>query len=100
MNAFIDSGNVLSGERLTDKMLYRFDNIEKSYGPHDVLQGATWQHIRNLDEDPAHTYAYTSMEFLKDRALFTYYAGPAAGVRSEPRWSLKLKAVPLNWFYQ
>ncbi len=25
-------------------MLYRFDNIEKSYGPHDVLQGATWQH--------------------------------------------------------
>ena len=25
-------------------MLYRFDNIEKSYGPHDILQGATWQH--------------------------------------------------------
>ena len=25
-------------------MLYRFENIEKSYGPHDVLQGATWQH--------------------------------------------------------
>lgn len=62
--------------------------------------GATWENIRNLDEDPAHTYAYTSIEFLKDRALFTYYAGPAAGVRSEPRWSLKLKAVPLNWFYQ
>jgi sialidase-1 len=62
--------------------------------------GATWQHIRNLDQDPAHTYAYTSIEFLKDRALFTYYAGPTAGVRSEPRWSLKLKAVPLNWFYQ
>jgi ATP-binding cassette subfamily F protein 3 len=25
-------------------MLYRFENIEKSYGPHDVLQGVTWQH--------------------------------------------------------
>jgi len=25
-------------------MLYRFENIEKSYGPHDVLRGATWQH--------------------------------------------------------
>jgi ATP-binding cassette subfamily F protein 3 len=25
-------------------MLYRFDNVEKSYGPHDVLRGATWQH--------------------------------------------------------
>ncbi len=25
-------------------MLYRLDNIEKSYGPHDVLRGVTWQH--------------------------------------------------------
>src|SRR5712692_6363915 len=25
-------------------MLYRFDEIEKSYGPHDVLRGVTWQH--------------------------------------------------------
>ena len=25
-------------------MLYRFENIEKSYGPHDVLKDATWQH--------------------------------------------------------
>jgi sialidase-1 len=63
--------------------------------------GETWEHIRNLDEDPAHTYAYTSIEFLKDRALFTYYAGPPAGVRGESgRWSLKLKAVPLSWFYR
>src|SRR2546423_9827728 len=25
-------------------MLYRFDNLEKSYGPHDIVKGATWQH--------------------------------------------------------
>ncbi|MGZ8796015.1 MAG: ABC-F family ATP-binding cassette domain-containing protein, partial [Thermoanaerobaculia bacterium] len=25
-------------------MLYRFENVEKSFGPHDVLKGATWQH--------------------------------------------------------
>src|SRR5215212_2586819 len=25
-------------------MLYRFDNVEKSYGPHDVVKGVTWQH--------------------------------------------------------
>ena len=25
-------------------MLYRFDSVEKSYGPHDVLKGVTWQH--------------------------------------------------------
>ena len=62
--------------------------------------GKTWQHIKNLDEDPAHTYAYTSIEFLKDRALFTYYAGPQQGVRGEGRWSLNLKAAPIDWFYK
>jgi sialidase-1 len=62
--------------------------------------GKTWQHIKNLDEDPAHTYAYTSIEFLKDRALFTYYAGPQQGVRGEGRWSLKMKAAPIDWFYK
>jgi ATP-binding cassette subfamily F protein 3 len=25
-------------------MLYRFENVEKSYGPHDVLRGVAWQH--------------------------------------------------------
>jgi ATP-binding cassette subfamily F protein 3 len=25
-------------------MLYRFENIEKAYGPHDILKGTTWQH--------------------------------------------------------
>src|SRR5436190_207223 len=25
-------------------MLYSFDKVEKSYGPHDVLRGVTWQH--------------------------------------------------------
>jgi Neuraminidase (sialidase) len=63
-------------------------------------RGETWQHVRNLDEDASHTYAYTSIEFLDDRVLFTYYAGPPAGVKSEPRWSLKLKAVPISWLYE
>jgi ATP-binding cassette, subfamily F, member 3 len=25
-------------------MLYRLENISKSYGPHDILEGVTWQH--------------------------------------------------------
>ena len=31
-------------------MLYRFENIEKSYGPHDVLRGVTWQHQDRVAE--------------------------------------------------
>src|SRR3954447_267488 len=62
-------------------------------------EGKTWTHVRDLDATPGHTFAYTSIEFLKDRALFTYYVGPPPGSR-EGQWSLKLKAVPLDWFYQ
>ena len=52
----------------------------------------------DLDTTPDHTFAYTSIEFVKDRALFTYYVGPPPG--REGQWSLKLKAVPLDWFYR
>jgi len=63
-------------------------------------EGRTWTHVRNLDEDAAHTYAYTSILFLGDRVVFTYYAGPAAGERANgPVWSLKLKSVPVGWLY-
>jgi Neuraminidase (sialidase) len=62
--------------------------------------GQTWTNFRNLDDTPGHTFAYTSIEFLPDRALFTYYVGPPPGGRASDGWSLKLKAVPAQWFYQ
>ncbi len=62
-------------------------------------EGETWTHIRDLDATPDRTFAYTSIEFLKDRALFTYYVGPLPGTRNG-QYSLKLKAVPLDWFYR
>src|ERR1700740_2232027 len=30
--------------RTATEMLYRFENIGKSYGHHDILRGVTWQH--------------------------------------------------------
>ncbi len=62
-------------------------------------EGVTWTHIKNLDETPNATFAYTSIEWLKDRALFTYYVEQQPRVKEE-RWGLKLKAVPLDWFYK
>lgn len=68
-------------------------------------EGLTWEHIRNLDETPGHTYSYTSIAFLKkNRILFTYYSatpfpnGPEdhSGVTL---LSLKLKIVPVRWLY-
>jgi sialidase-1 len=63
--------------------------------------GHTWENIRNLDDDPNHTYAYTSITFVGSQVFFTYYAGPAAGEHTGVNfWSLKLKSVPVKSFYQ
>lgn len=63
--------------------------------------GRTWEHVKNLDDDPEHTYAYTSITFVGKRVFFTYYSGPPTGTHSEHvTWSLKLKSVPIDWLYQ
>ncbi|MEZ5403770.1 MAG: sialidase family protein [Bryobacteraceae bacterium] len=62
--------------------------------------GKTWTHFRNLEDDAARTYAYTSMEFDRDQVLLTYYVGPPSGAGPTAGWSLKLKALPVRWFYQ
>lgn len=62
--------------------------------------GHDWQHVKNLDEEAGHTYAYTSITFVGNRVLFTYYAGPPAGKQKQPvAWSLKLKSLPVSWLY-
>lgn len=59
--------------------------------------GRTWKHVRILDDEPGHTYAYTSITFLGKRVLFTYWAGPLPGKHQKPVfWCLKLKSVPLS----
>ena len=57
-------------------------------------EGATWGPPRNLEADPAATYAYTSVTFHEGRALLTYYHFPAGG----KMLSLKFRSVPLGWF--
>ena len=58
-------------------------------------EGQTWTHIRNLEPDPAHTYAYTSVLFHHGRAMLTYWeSGPAAG-----QLSSRFRSLPVGWFY-
>ncbi len=86
----------------TGDLLLVWNNSEKFRFPLSIAvsrdEGRTWNFTRHLDDDPAHTYAYTSIEFPEGRALFTYYAGPPAGQRGT-EWSLKLKSVPIGWLY-
>jgi len=58
-------------------------------------EGRSWSKPRQLESDPAFTYAYTSVTFHQGRALLSYYHFPKGG----KMLSLKFKSVPLDWFY-
>lgn len=57
-------------------------------------EGLTWTHRKVLDETPGETFAYTSVEWLRDSVFVSYYAAGRAGI------SLRTKTLPLHWFYQ
>jgi sialidase-1 len=58
-------------------------------------EGKTWRHIRDLDARPGETYAYTSVLFVNDRVLLTYYVGDA----KTGRWSSRFRSLPVSWLY-
>jgi sialidase-1 len=57
-------------------------------------EGLTWRHVKVIDQVEGETYAYTSIEWLRDSALLSYYVGANGG------WALRMKQLPLNWFYE
>lgn len=57
-------------------------------------EGLTWEHVRVVDDTPEATFAYTSIEWLREKVLLSYYVGQNGG------WSLRVKTLPLSWFYQ
>jgi sialidase-1 len=56
-------------------------------------EGKTWSVPKVIESNTNFTYAYTSVTFDRNRALFTYYYAPA-GIS---RCSLMFKNVPLDW---
>jgi sialidase-1 len=71
-------------------------------------EGKTWGKIKNVDATPGFTYAYTSLTFLSPKSLLmTYYSsnndsGNAQGELETGQHliSLKLKILPVQWFYE
>lgn len=53
-------------------------------------EGRTWEKFKNLETDEAQTYAYTSITFVGSETFLTYYCDHR---------SLKLKILPIDWFY-
>ncbi len=61
-------------------------------------EGLSWEHHRDLETDPERWYAYTSVTFVDDRALLTYWVDERY---SEPRlMHLQFRSLPVGWFYE
>ena len=66
-------------------------------------EGKTWRNRRDIEDDPDKCYAYTSLSFIDDEVLLTYNYG---GLRRQANGTLlrndclKLKILPLDWFYK
>ncbi|MDP6778414.1 MAG: sialidase family protein [Candidatus Latescibacteria bacterium] len=58
--------------------------------------GETWGHIRNIEDREGWGCAYAAVTFVGDEALVTYYHGSLV----EQTSSVKLKILPIEWFYQ
>ena len=57
--------------------------------------GRTWQNFRNLESRQDEQYAYTSLTFVRDRAVLSYYvADGKTGFHSS-----RFRSVPVAWFY-
>ncbi|MBI2438528.1 MAG: hypothetical protein HYV36_06930, partial [Lentisphaerae bacterium] len=60
--------------------------------------GATWSHIRDLEVVPGGAAAYASALFRGDEALIAYYYQPRINKGADA--NIRLKIVPLRWFYE
>jgi sialidase-1 len=59
-------------------------------------EGKTWRHVRDVEGRADQTYAYTSVLFVKDRVLLTYYVTDP----KDRRWSSRFRSLPVSWLYE
>lgn len=58
-------------------------------------EGRTWKTVDNLEDRKDRTYAYTSLIFVRGRAVLTYWES-VAGVG----YSTRFRSLPVGWFYR
>lgn len=58
-------------------------------------EGRTWTHVRDLETSPDHAFAYTSVTFVRDRVLLTYYVADS----KTSRLSSRFRSLPVRWLY-
>jgi sialidase-1 len=58
-------------------------------------EGVTWRNIKMLEPDLGRTYSYTSVLFLRNRFLLTYWDNP----RNGDTYSARFRSLPVSWLY-
>ncbi len=59
--------------------------------------GKHWSRSRILEREPDHGYCYVAIHFVGDAVLLAYCCG--GGEASHVLQDLRLRRIPLNWFY-
>lgn len=58
-------------------------------------EGLTWKNVGNLESDASKTFSYTSLTFVRDRAVMSYWeSGEGRSL------SCRFRSVPVGWFYR
>jgi len=64
-------------------------------------EAVSWRGFKNIEDDPARNFAYTSITFHGGRALLTYSVTTFASRDLTPRYAdLRFRNVSLSWFYR
>jgi len=62
-------------------------------------EGETWTNMRNIEDDPRASFGYCSITFVGDRVLLSYYVWRDENKKNFEGTSLKLRSLPIDWFY-
>lgn len=58
-------------------------------------EGLTWKNVGNLESDASKTFSYTSLTFVRDRAVMSYWESGEG-----QQLSCRFRSVPVSWFYR
>ncbi len=93
----------------TGDLLVVFNNNYDPEGPHHLGArrplttaisrdgGKTWQHFKNIEDDPEMEYSYPSITFSEERVLLSYYR--AQGQGEAARLDQVFTSLPIGWLY-
>ena len=59
-------------------------------------EGETSKLIKNLETNPDQTFSYTSLIFVRDRVVLSYWKND----EGSRQYSCRFRSLPVSWFYR